>query len=312
MRWKTKLTAFFFDEFDPASMGLFRIIFGLFLIIMFIALFPNWNTYYGRSGLRPDPVGGLEWSIFLLFQNELPIFIYWWIGFFAACAFTLGWKTRMVTVILFIIQTSMNHANPMMVNGEDLVIRMLMFYGIFSPLGFTYSLDRLFTKNDCSRPCLVWPLRLMQINIALIYAFSLPIKLASDPSWWNGEALYWVMMTSTWNRWPWQKLFYNGILSKIMTVSTVIVEGLFPILVWFRPTQIPLTALIALFHIGLGLALQNVTFFSFSMVCSFVLFIPGSKIRLFIQKIENLSCWSPLSFAELGKPFARDQTHLSN
>lgn len=283
-----KFTAFwkraFLAHADPAPLGLFRIAFGLFLLIFFFALGPNWESYYGAGGMRPEPAAANGLSLIVALEPWIPARAWWWAAWTAAVFFTLGLRTRLATVALFIIQSSMNHANPMVVNGEDLVVRMLLFYGIFAPLGAAFALDskyggsRYGTKRT-GGPMPVWALRLMQINIAGVYLFSLPVKLASDASWLNGEALYWVMMTSTWNRWPVQSWFYEGSLSLVLTAATVLAEGLFPILVLFRRTRLPMVAVMACFHLGLALALKHVSFFSISMACSFLLFLSAAQAR---------------------------------
>ena len=176
-----------------------------------------------------------------------------------------------------------------------MIIRALLFYSLLAPLGDRYSVDHLIRRHaemqktiihsDGRPPCrAAWPLRLMQINVVLIYAFSLPHTLLSDSSWLNGEALYWVFMSSLWNRWPVQGIFYNGILSSLMTYSTALIEGLFPILVWIPKTRLPILIAITLFHLGIALFLNNLTFFSLAMICSFALFIPGQKLASLVGK----------------------------
>lgn len=281
MQLSRRWNQFFFSDYDPAALGLFRIIFGLFLAVAFAALFPNWDAYYGPGGLRLEPAGADGWSAFVWTQRWIPISFFWYLGFLASLALTIGWKTRWMVATLFVVQSSMVHANPLVVNGEDLVIRMLLFYGFFAPLDYSFSLDQWIRlrKGINTRPPAQWPLRLMQINIALIYAFSLPQKLVADASWYNGEALYWVMMNSTWNRWAvLQPLAYHPHVTAIMTFSAVLAEGLFPILVWFRRTRAPILVAITLFHVGLAVLLQYVTFFSLAMACSFLLFVPGEAI----------------------------------
>lgn len=266
---------FFFSRFDPAPLGLFRIALGLLLIAVFVALYPNWTDYYGPGGMRPEPSELWGWSVFAGSPKWLPTRAFWWVGMGSAAAFTVGWHTRFFTVSLYLLQSSMSHTGVTVVHGDDMVIRMLLFYGMFAPLGHRYSVDSARARQS-PEPPRVWPLRLMQINIALVYAFSLPRKLLADPSWSNGEALYWVLMSTLWNRWPIQSLFYDGTLSRIMTLSTVAVEASFPILIWFPRARIPVLAAIASFHLGLAVLLQNVSFFSLAMLCSFTLFLPSA------------------------------------
>jgi hypothetical protein len=129
----------------------------------------------------------------------------------------------------------------------------------------------------------------MQCNICLIYLISLPFKLVDDAAWLDGTAIYLAMTNDIWSRFPWPQLFYGGILSPLFTYGTIVVEGLFPILVWIRSTRwVALTAITSL-HLGIAVCLQNVTFFTLSMVCSFWVFVPGEAVRNGLLKLSILS-----------------------
>src|SRR5436190_1018099 len=104
----------------------------------------------------------------------------------------------------------------------------------------------------------------MQIQVSLIYFISRPHKIADDEAWINGQAIYLSMVNSLWSRLLFPSLFYGGLLSMIGTFATVFVEGAFSFLVWFRPTRLWIILAIAGMHIGIAVALQNVTFFSLS------------------------------------------------
>ncbi|MSR82771.1 MAG: hypothetical protein EXS58_07580 [Candidatus Latescibacteria bacterium] len=54
---------------------------------------------------------------------------------------------------------------------------------------------------------IIWAVRAMQVNFALIYAISLPHRLVDDISWWNGDALYYTIANDMWRRWPWPEAF---------------------------------------------------------------------------------------------------------
>jgi hypothetical protein len=63
-----------------------------------------------------------------------------------------------------------------------------------------------------------------------------------------------------------------------MTFGTVIVEGSFPLLVWFKPTRLAVLLPLAGLHIGIALMIPNVTFFTLSMVCVFACYLTGRDI----------------------------------
>jgi hypothetical protein len=259
---------------------------------MFVALYPHWQRFYAADGilslrdmgsfwLRPDP-----WSVFYWTDGILNSRWYWVLGFIAALGFTIGWMTRLCTIILYVLQTSMIHRNPSVVNGEDLVFRMLLFYSCFAPLHYSLSLDSWLYNRRKTRPRvlpLIWPVRLIQVNVALIY-FTAVLYRLGDPAgeWIRGDAIYWSMMSNLWSRCPWPQLFYGqgGLwLSRIITYSTLLIEFACALLVWFRRPKPYVLAAITCLQLGIAVLIPNVTFFTLAMVCVFWVYVPGPTIR---------------------------------
>lgn len=264
-------------------MGIFRIAMGIVTTVMYFCLLPNWHAYFSSTGMLS--LGAIPpndiWSVFQLTDGLFSPIVYWVIGTLAAMALTVGFQTRVCTIILYVLQVSMIHRNHMVVNGEDLVFRMLLLYSMFATMD-----NSVFKKGSKGT---IWPVRLMQLNVLAIYVFSLPIKLMSDSAWLDGSLMYWVMVNKTWSRWPWPQMFYSGFFStvivKIMTFSGLLVELTFPILVWFKKTRLYIIAAIATFHLSIAIILKNVTFFSLSMVCAFVVFVPGEDMRKLVASL---------------------------
>ena len=288
-----------FAPVDPYSAALFRIAMGILLVAYFVANYPNWEHFFAADGVLslnqvdPERRSVDRLSLFHWTGGVIPVGLYWWLGFFGSIAFTVGWQTRVVTVWLFLLVSSMVHRNLMIVNGEDLVFRMALLYSCFAPLGHELSLDRRRRdkKGKGTATAAVWPLRLLQINVALVYALSLPNKFVDDPpAWlWEGTAIYWTMTSNLWTRWPWPELFYGGLLSKLMTYGTVLTEGLFPILVWIPRTKLFALATIVSMHLGIAVVMKNVTFFSLSMVCCMFVFLPPELARRCVGAIHARS-----------------------
>ena len=284
-----KWDEFWFGKFDPVSASVFRISLGILMIIFYIANFPNWERFYAVDGMASlDPKTVLStnwWSIFSWTEGLFPVKVYWWIGFFSTIAFTLGFQTRIATIILYVLQTSMNMRDWVVINGEDHIFRMILFYGCFAPLNHSFSLDNFFRKkklekkglSDNRELPLIWPIRLMQINIALIYVINVPNKLTDDFAWINGEAIYWTMVNNMWSHQIFTEYFYKWdcLLSKIFAYGTILVEGLFPILVWIRETKLLSIAAITFLHLGITFLIPNVTFFTLAMICLFWVYVPS-------------------------------------
>lgn len=293
-----KWDEFWFSRFDPVSVSMFRICLGILMIMFYIANFPNWERFYAVDGMNSlDPKNLLSvnwWSIFSWTEGILPIKFYWWLGFLSTIAFTLGFQTRVVTILLYVLQTSMNMRDWFVINGEDHIFRMILFYSCFAPLNHSLSVDNYLRKkkfekkglNDNRDLPLIWPIRLMQINILLIYVINVPNKLTDDVAWINGEAIYWTMANNMWSHQMFTEYFYKWdcLLSKIFSYGTILIEGLFPILIWIRETKLLILLAITSLHIGVALIIPNVTFFTLSMVCLFWVFMPPEITWKIIHK----------------------------
>ena len=281
---------FWFSKAELLPPSIFRIGFGILLCVMFIAYLPNWERFYDTNGImslndKSFPHIQNPLSVFYLTEGRIPVIFYWGLGFVSAIAFTVGYKTRFFTIVLYILYSSMMNRNYFIVYGEDNLIRMLLFYSCFAPLNYRLSIDSNLNRKLKRKTPDVWPIRLMQINIVLIYLISTPYKLLYDPSWVNGTAIYWTVVSNNWSRFPFPDLFYkcNAILSKLISYGALIVEFSFPIFVWFKNTKLIAIALISMLHIGIGILIPNVTFFTFFMVCSFWLFVPEENLEVLLD-----------------------------
>jgi hypothetical protein len=277
---------FWFAPLDALPAALFRISIGTLLTLAFLASAANWHRFYGADGMLSlgdptiSPVPQGWWSVFYWTDGVLPVGAYWGAGTLAAVAFTVGWHTRLAAVLLFVLQASMVHRNPMAVNGEDLVFRMLLFYSCFAALGTTWSLDARRRPGAGGR-AERWPIRLMQLNLALIYLVSQPYKIASDPTWVSGDAMYYVMINRTWSRFPWPALYYHPWVAYPSTWGSLLIEIALPIGVWIPRLRRWVVLAAGALHVVIAVALQNVTFFTLAMTASFWVFLTSEDLRRF-------------------------------
>ena len=52
-----------------------------------------------------------------------------------ALALLVGWWTRLATAASWFLLTSLHARNPMVLQGGDTLLRLLLFWGLFLPLG---------------------------------------------------------------------------------------------------------------------------------------------------------------------------------
>jgi hypothetical protein len=279
---------FWFADHDPRPAAAFRWTMGSLCTLMFVALWPQWDRFFAADGIislnEPgwdNPRVDCVWGAFHWTEGLIPIGAWWFVGLALSVLFTVGLRTRWATVGLLLVIDAMLRRNPYVVNGEDLVMRMCLLYCVFVDLGAVWSVDAWLRRRagTPARTALFgWPLRMLQINVALIYAISLPYKFVQDPGWITGDAVHWTVASDMWGpgTCAWITLAWNGWIRKAMTFGAVLVEGAFPLAVWFARTRRWTIAGVVTLHVSIAVLIPNVTFFTLSMVCAFAVFLTGA------------------------------------
>jgi vitamin K-dependent gamma-carboxylase-like protein len=201
---------------------------------------------------------------------------------------TLGVATRCSTVVAWALFVSFNQRLPWVLNGGDSMMRCALFYLIFAPAGAVWSLDAVMRKRRGSVLIPPWSVRLMQIQLAVVYLFTGISKLNDGlvgNDWITGEAVYWVLNDLSLTRWPYYWLPVPMFVCRLLSWSTLAFElgfafvmALPPRLVFFRRMRTCwLLAGVAL-HLGI-LIHTEVGWFSPATLCWYVLFLSGERLN---------------------------------
>jgi hypothetical protein len=274
-----RIDTFWFESRSSEALAAWRVCFGLYLLHLLLISLPNWSRYYGVNGTYPlwmlRAEGRDIWSVMSLSDSPLLIWAVFLAMFVAASFFTLGLFARAACVVLFVGYSSMMARNIYMVNGQDQVATVLLFFACFAPLSASLSLDcRRRKMPQIGATQSIWPLRLMQVSFAGIYLFCGPTKLET---WADGEALYYISLSHDWFRFPELSIFRQMGISQLLSFTTIAVESLFPLLVCFRKTRPWILWAIALMHLGIMLFLApSVFYFNAIMVISLLLFVDNN------------------------------------
>lgn len=275
---------FFFSAYDSRPLAVFRIALGTLMLIWCLLALPNLDRDYAADGMLSlhqvgPQVDVLKWySVIDMLDGKVPLLAFWIALLIASLFFLFGFLTRASTVALFVLHTGFLHRNLWASNAEQDMFRMLLFYAMVMPLGDGFSIDRLlFKKPKSAAP--IWPVRAAQIHLCLVYLISSPYKWFSDEAWRTGDALYYVMINPNWSRWPWPSMFYHWPVTALASYASLLLEFSTPFLIWgrFRP-WVALTMIV--FQILLGLVLNHISFFTFTMACGLTLFfVPAFEWR---------------------------------
>jgi hypothetical protein len=275
----SKFDALFNYTVDADVLTLFRKLVSIFYFINLVALFPSWNRFYGWNHVT---LGASQPIIDLLsYFHFLPFEFFWVVGFFICVWHWVGNKPIYSSLALFIFHSSLLVRNPFASNGEDLVLRMLFFYSCFFP----WNGEGKFRGS--------WAVRLAQLNFIGIYIFSYPKKLAADVAWFTGDFMYYVMVNPNWSRLTEPGLAAFPLVSPFLTYGALIFEGLIIFLIWPQKTRRLACFCIFFFHSMIAIMLNNVTFFSISMILGSILFYKKEDLILLSQLFKRKKLSTP-------------------
>ncbi len=269
---------FLFSACEPSVCALFRISYSILMIVN-VAVWmldgPLWFSGEGVLGSElaarlEDPPG---WSL-LFYLPDTPLMIHVSLALMMvqSCCLLFGCWSRFQIACLFVWLTSFHHRNPLICDGEDTVFRLFAFIMIFMPLDARWSIRARRTKNVHLGQSHCWALRLIQAEMAVLYASSAWSKFQGS-MWHDGTALFGVsQMTDYYGRgWIPSFVFQTPNLAMALSWSVIILEAALPLTLWFSATR-----RIAIFAgIGFHLALEysmNLFLFEWLMIVGLLSF----------------------------------------
>lgn len=269
---------FWFDPVDPDVIVVFRVALGLYLFALLASLAPNWHLYHAPDGSMSfgDPLLTSRpedwWSVMVWTRGLVPVEAFWAATVLAAIALTVGWHPRAAAVALFVLHTSIVHSSPSTANGEDQVLRGLLFCSCF----LRFDVDRTAWPGPER-----WPLRMIQLFTCLIYVFTQTNKIAWEELWRNGQVMYLLSHSNVWGRFPWPlpDLFLHGWATGVATWGSLAVEIGFPVLVWVPRLRLPMIALLSLLHVTIAICIVGASFFNVVMLVCMCAFLTGEDLR---------------------------------
>jgi hypothetical protein len=204
----------------------------------------------------------------------------------AAVALLVGYRTRLAQGIAWFLLVSLHHRNPMVLQGGDIVLRLLLFWSLVLPLGACWSCDSR-RGGQHGRVFNVGVLALLA-QVTAIYWYGLVLKAGSP--WRDGTAVHFALhidqFATPFGIWIRQ---YSK-LTQVLTYTTLILEFLGPALLvgsFFLPSRSKLLRGLAVLlmvplHIGFGLGLELGLFPVISILC-WVVWLP-TEVWDWLQK----------------------------
>jgi hypothetical protein len=305
--------SFFFKAQPVTPVALFRIFFGLLVLQYALLQMPNLGPFYGIRGIVSEQAAftyanSAKLNIFALLPPGTTIDAWLipacWTLAVSAVFLSLGLFTRISTIIAYLIVLALQTRNPFIVHSGTMLIRLMLFYLIFSPAGEAYSLDRLLGKklNLSAPPSLraPWAQRLIQLQMALVYWHAFWPKISGD-AWTNLSSVYFTSHLIEFQKFQIPPIFDNFAVCQALTLFTLLTEAALFSLVWFKEARYLVLLCGCLLHLGMYVTM-NIPLFEEIMVCTYLTFIEPQDIDRLSFMLRNIWRTKSLTARELPGP----------
>ena len=271
---------FWFAPADPTSIVLLRVGLGVVYLLLHVTLLANWERYFAADGMLSlnDPALQVRpqewWSLVTWTQDFVPGRAYLFVGLLTSTALIVGFHSQLAAVVLFVVHTSVLHHNLVLANGEDIILRMTLFFACFAPLDMAVAVRPL----RPTAPRELWALRLVQVGIAAFYLATQLHKLSMEQMWWDGDVLYYITATANWGRFPWPEFFEQAWATKSASWGSLMLELAFPFLVWIPALRRWLVLAMIGLHVTIMLTIYGATFFNLAAIVTLFAFVTSDDL----------------------------------
>lgn len=270
-------TEFWTEPVRAERLAAFRIAvalvgFGVYLesIVPRLALYWNEDGLFGSERAQSFVEGTWRWS---LLDAGLQPAVLVAVALAGLTALLVGWRARLATLVVWACTVSLFHRSRWVLNGGDDVFIQSLFYLFFAQAAAVWSLDawrRPATESVVRVPA--WPLRMVQLQLVVIYFVTGLSKTGGEPyDWWGGAAIYWSLQDVSLVRVPYAMLPIPYWITAIGTWSTLAFEIGFPLWVLLRRVRPWVLAFGVSLHLGIW-ALMEISWFSPAMLALYVVF----------------------------------------
>ncbi|MBI5172854.1 MAG: HTTM domain-containing protein [Candidatus Melainabacteria bacterium] len=295
---------FWFSETSPLAVAVFRILMGFIMILFVLLLTQDMLVWFGQYGLISNQternfaqVVGLN-LLNLARDNDTFLLAFFVVFFAASLCMTIGYKTRVSVLVVFLCLNSLYHRNAFLFNSGDTYMRVMSFWLFFAASGNALSIDHLLNLKRNRAPesreeaekfnyksVSIWPMRLLQLQLALVYFHTFVAKFWGD-TWVNGTSVYYSSRIEDLVRVKLPYVFDNLWTCQLLTWGTLVIELALFTLIWIKEFRYYVIALAIVFHLTIDLHM-NIPLFEWIMMFSYVLFIDNQDLQKGLLRIRQ-------------------------
>lgn len=286
---------FFFEEKPTEGIALFRIVWASLLFAYFLMDLGNIADFYGPHAIishttAADKFPFLHISLFKMFKPTYEVAYGVMVVYGISLVMSiLGLFTRYSLIVAFVCMASLHQRNIWLLSSSEMLMRAITLLLICSPCGHSFSVDsllgRYFENFRQKKTWPIWALRLIQIQISVVYLWTVWHKLKGE-TWLDGTAVYYATRIEGLTNFPVPFLLDSPIFIRLATWGALLVEFSLGALVWVKPLRKPVIILGVLFHLGIEYTM-SIPFFQLSMIVLIMNFFTPEELKSFVVKIKE-------------------------
>ena len=286
------------------TLAFFRIGITLFALVQVFVLLPDWQSFYGENGLLPweisDALSTTQTpSLFSLFKILKPFGLsangvltavtatY----IFSLVALLTGFKTRLAGILAWLMHVILNTTGHFIAYGVETFTHIALFYCAVLPVGCCWSVDAYLKPQIIPPYFITLSIRLIQLHLAVMYV-ACGVEKAFGQQWWTGEAIWIALQQDQFHHLNIDWMAHYPIVPKLLCWSTLLVETLYPVAIFYSRTKkfwllgiINMHLFIAVFlglHLfGALMIILNITVFGQHCFPKIFTFKKGNFLQLF-------------------------------
>ncbi|MFI9209960.1 HTTM domain-containing protein [Streptomyces sp. NPDC053253] len=281
-----------------------RIGYGLLYLIFLLREFPHRAEIWGPDSpwtpaLAAQLFDQTGWNSILMLSDSRAYFeLCYVLALVTSALFTLGWRTRVMSVLFAVVVISFHARAIFMTDGGDNLVLLMVLYLVLTACGRRWSLDarrdRLRKARAAHAPQPVMSFRARQLKearitlttvvhncgilviaaqVCFLYG-SAGLYKVQGSTWGGGTALHYALNLELFQPWPALSHLVDEFPMVIAMAGyvTVLVQVAFPFVLFGRLKYPVLTVLLGM-HIGIAV-LMGLPLFSGAMIVADAVFLP--------------------------------------
>ncbi|MFD5135605.1 HTTM domain-containing protein [Streptomyces sp. NPDC058378] len=291
-----------------------RIGYGLLYLSFLLREFPHRNEIWGPDSpwtreLAQQLFEQSGWHSILTLSGSRTYFEFCYAAaLVTSVLFTLGWRTRITSILFAVVVVSFHARAIFMTDGGDNLILLMALYLVFTACGRRWSLDARRTRRAVARAGTAPPrpgksfwlrelndvrvtlttvvhncgLFVIAAQVCLLYGAAGLYKV-QGASWGGGTAIHYVLNLDLFQPWPALSHLVDQYPTVVAVASyvTVLLQVAFPFVLFGR-LKYPVLALLLGMHIGIAV-LMGLPLFSGAMIVADAAFLPD-RFYMFLAR----------------------------